>query len=213
MSQKNQHYSTKYPDVKLKVYTISESLRRHLYIFKTATGVFSFKKIDLGTQILIEHMTISKDPSVLLDLGCGYGSIGIVLGYESPQSQIYFIDINKRAIWCSKQNIKINFPENRNRFIVLNGNYLEPIKRKNIKFDGIYMNPPMRKGRSDFLKLMNEIPSVLKPNGFFQFVIKKKMGASYIENYLINHFQEDKYNFNILCKRSGYWVFNLRLNN
>jgi len=212
MNQKNQHYSTEYPDVKLKVYTISESLRRHLYIFKTATGVFSFKKIDLGTQILIEHMTISKDPSVLLDLGCGYGPIGIVLGYESPQSQIYFIDINKRAVWCSRQNIKINFPENRDRFTVLNGNYLEPIKKKKITFDGIYMNPPMRKGRADFLKLMNEIPSALKPNGFFQFVIKKKMGASYIEKYLMNHFQGNKYSFNILCKRSGYWVFHFALN-
>ena len=211
MNQKNQHYSTVYPDVKLKVYTISESLRKHLYIFKTATGVFSFKKIDLGTQILIEHMTIPKNPSVLLDLGCGYGPIGIVLGYESPLSQIFFIDINKRATWCSKQNIKINFPENRDRFKVLTGNYLEPVIKKNIKFDGIYMNPPIRKGRAAFLKILNEAPSVLKPNGFFQFVIRKKMGASYIEQFINNNFQRDKYSFNILCKRSGYWVFNLML--
>lgn len=209
MNQKNQHYSTEYPDVKLKVYTISESLRRHLYIFKTATGIFSFKKIDLGTQILIEHMTIPKESSVLLDLGCGYGPIGMVLGYESPQSQIFFIDVNKRAIWCSKQNIKINFPDNRNRFTVLTGNYLEPIKKKNIQLDGIFMNPPMRKGRGEFLKLIDEIPSVLKPNGFFQFVIKKKMGASYISKYIINNFQGDKYSFNILCKRSGYWVLKI----
>lgn len=209
MNQKNQHYSTEYPDVKLKVYMISESLRRHLYIFKTATGIFSFKKIDLGTQILIEHMTIPKESSVLLDLGCGYGPIGMVLGYESPQSQIFFIDVNKRAIWCSKQNIKINFPDNRNRFTVLTGNYLEPIKKKNIQLDGIFMNPPMRKGRGEFLKLIDEIPSVLKPNGFFQFVIKKKMGASYISKYIINNFQGDKYSFNILCKRSGYWVLKI----
>ena len=212
MNQKNQHYSTEYPDVKLKVYTISESLRRHLYLFKTATGIYSFKKIDLGTQVLIEHMTIPKESSVLLDLGCGYGPIGMVLGYESPQSQVFFIDVNKRAIWCLKQNIKINFPDNRNRFTVLTGNYLEPIKKKNIKLDGIFMNPPMRKGRGEFLKLIDEIPSVLKPNGFFQFVIKKKMGASYISKYIINNFQGDKYSFNILCKRSGYWVFNFTLN-
>jgi 16S rRNA G1207 methylase RsmC len=211
MKKKNQHYSTEYPDVKLRVYTISESLRRHLYIFKTATGVFSFKKIDLGTQILIEHMTIPKIPSVLLDLGCGYGPIGIVLGYESPQSQIYFIDINKRAIWCLKQNIKINFPENRDRFTVLTGNYLEPIIKDNIKFDGVYMNPPMRKGRGEFLKLIHQIPDILKSKGFFQFVIKKKMGASYMVKYITNNFQEDKYIFNIICKRSGYWVFNFAL--
>lgn len=212
MNQKNQHYSTEYPDVKLKVHTVSESLRKHLYIFKTATGIFSFKKIDLGTRILIEHMKIPKESSVLLDLGCGYGPIGIVLGYESLQSQIYFIDINKRAIWCTKQNIRINFPNNRNRFTVLTGNYLEPIKKKNIKIDGMYMNPPMRKGRGEFLELIDQIPSVLKPNGFFQFVIKKKMGASYILKYLINNFQGENFDSIILCKRSGYWVFNFTLN-
>lgn len=213
MNQKNQHYSTEYPDVKLKVHTVSESLRRHLYIFKTATGVFSFKKIDLGTKILIEHMIIPKQSSILLDLGCGYGPIGIVLGYESPQSQIFFIDINKRAIWCTKQNIRINFPDNKDRFTVLTGDYLEPIKKKKIKLDGIYMNPPMRKGRGEFLKLIDEIPSVLKPNGFFQFVIKKKMGASYILKYMHDTFEGKELSFNILVKRSGYWVFNLGLHN
>lgn len=213
MNQKNQHYSTEYPDVKLKVHTVSESLRRHLYIFKTATGVFSFKKIDLGTKILIEHMIIPKQSSILLDLGCGYGPIGIVLGYESPLSQIFFIDINKRAIWCTKQNIRINFPDNKDRFTVLTGDYLEPIKKKKIKLDGIYMNPPMRKGRGEFLKLIDEIPSVLKPNGFFQFVIKKKMGASYILKYMHDTFEGKELSFNILVKRSGYWVFNLGLHN
>lgn len=212
MTEKNQHYSTKFPDVKLKIHTVSESLRRHLYIFKTATGVFSFKKIDLGTKILINYMIIPKESKILLDLGCGYGPIGIVLGNESPQSQIYFIDINKRAIWCTKQNIKINFSNNRDRFTVLTGNYIELSKKRDIKFDAIYMNPPIRKGRKEFLELINDIPNILRPKGFFQFVVKRKMGASYILNYL-NHFIEEKGLFvNILCKRSGYWVFYLGLN-
>jgi len=212
MNQKNQHYSTRYPDVKLKTYTVSESLRRHLYIFKTATGVFSFKKIDLGTKILIEYMNIPEESNTFLDLGCGYGPIGIVLGYESPHSQIYFIDINKRAVWCTKQNIRINFPDNRERFSILTGNYFAPLKNKNIKFDGIYMNPPMRRGRNEFFKLIHEIPNFLKSKGFFQFVIKKKMGASYILTYLSTNFQDKGLNISVLCKRSGYWVFNLGLN-
>jgi 16S rRNA (guanine1207-N2)-methyltransferase len=209
MNQKNQHYSTKSPDVKLKTFTVSESLRRHLYIFKTATGVFSYKKIDLGTKILIEYMTISEEPGILLDLGCGYGPIGMILGYESPQSQIYFIDINKRAVWCTRQNIRINFSEERDRFTVLTGNYFEPIKKRNMKFDGIYMNPPMRRGKNEFLEVINEIPNYLAPRGFFQFVLKRKMGASYILKYLEEAFEEKRLSVNILCKRSGYWVFNL----
>ncbi|MFX0026176.1 MAG: methyltransferase, partial [Candidatus Hermodarchaeota archaeon] len=117
----------------------------------------------------------------------------------------YLIDINKRAIWCAKENIKINLPESKNRVFALIGNYFEPIKNKNIVFDGIYMNPPLRKGRKEFLDLFDEIVLYLKPNGLFQFVIKRKMGAEFISNYLKNKFSEE--NIEIICKKSGYWIF------
>jgi len=205
MENNSNHYYSKFPDVNVKIHTISESLRRHLYIFKTITGVFSFNKLDLGTKVFIDHMYIPKESSVLLDLGCGYGPIGIVLGYESPQSSVYLIDINKRAIWCAKENIKLNLPNNKKNVITLSGNYFEPIKSKNLKFDGIYMNPPLRQGRKDFLKLLSVIPAHLKQNCSFQFVIKKKMGASYILEFFKDTFPDE--NIEILCKRSGYWVF------
>ncbi|MHA1985859.1 MAG: class I SAM-dependent methyltransferase [Promethearchaeota archaeon] len=204
MDNKNQHYSSEFPDVKVKIHTISESLRRHLYIFKTIPGVFSFRKMDLGTKIFIEHMIIPEKPSVMLDLGCGYGPIGIVLGYESPESTVYLIDINKHAIWCAKENVKINLMNNRN-VRTLSGNYLEPIIPKNLKFDGIYMNPPLRQGRKEFLKLVHDINNYLKSKGSFQFVIRKKMGAEYVLNYLKNEFPNNI--IEIICKRGGYWVF------
>ncbi|MFW9878217.1 MAG: class I SAM-dependent methyltransferase [Candidatus Thorarchaeota archaeon] len=205
MENNNQHYYSKFPDVEVKIHTISESLRRHLYIFKTITGVFSFHKIDLGTKVLIEHMVIPKDPSILLDLGCGYGPIGIVLSYESPESLVYLIDINKRAIWCAKENIKLNLNRDKKSVLALSGNYFEPIKNKNLLFDGIYMNPPMRQGKKEFFKLIEAIPSYLKSKGSFQFVIKKKMGAPHILNYISKYYPNNA--IEIICKRSGYWVF------
>ncbi|MFX0069935.1 MAG: class I SAM-dependent methyltransferase [Candidatus Hermodarchaeota archaeon] len=210
MTNRNQHYSSENPETDLKVFTLSDSLRKHLYIFKTTTGVFSFKKLDLGTKIFIEQMKIPKEQSTLLDLGCGYGPIGIVLGYESSQSNVYFVDVNRRAIWCTKENIKINLPLDRDRMNVLIGNYLEPIKSKGVVMDAIYMNPPLRQGREDFLNLCKDIPSVLKSGGTFQFVIRKKMGASFILNHLEKTFHRNTLDINILCKRSGYWVFELR---
>lgn len=210
MKQKNQHYSTQFPDVKIKVYSVPESLKQHLFIFKTITGVFSFKKLDLGTKVFIEHMTVPKKQSVLLDLGCGYGAIGIVLAYMSPQSTVYLIDINKRAIWCTRENIKYNLLDRTNKVVTLSGNYFKPIKNKNIKFDGIYMNPPLRNGRREFLKLCEEVPNFLKPKGLFQFVIKKKMGAEYVLKYINSNFS-NIFDIEIICKRSGYWVFNLTL--
>jgi 16S rRNA G1207 methylase RsmC len=205
MEDKNQHYYSKFPDTQVKIFTISESLRRHLFIFKTITGVFSYKKLDLGTKTFVENMVIPNDSGTFLDLGCGYGVIGIVLSYISPESLVYLIDVNKRAIWCTRENIKINLINSKKNAITLSGNYFEPIRKKNIVFDEIYMNPPLRKGRKDFLKIIEEVQEFLKLNGSFQFVIKKKMGAPYIFDFLRKNYPDN--HVEIICKRSGYWVF------
>lgn len=205
MNHKNQHYYDAFPDSKVKFHSISVSLRRHLYLYKTISGVFSYKKLDLGTKILVENMIIPRKPSNLMDLGCGYGAIGIVLAHESPLSKVYLIDINKRAIWCTKENVKINIPNSKNRVFVMQGSYFEPIKEKKITFDGIYMNPALRQGKKSLLNLFSELSSFLKATGTFQFVVRKKMGADYILNYLKDHFCEES--VEVICKKSGYWVF------
>jgi 16S rRNA (guanine1207-N2)-methyltransferase len=205
MRNEHQDYSTELPEVPLKVYTIPVSLKKHLYLFKTVSGIFSYKKLDLGTKVLIENMVIKKKPSQILDLGCGYGIIGIVIAYESPESSVYFIDINKRAIWSTKENIKLNIPYLQSNLHVYTGSYFLPLNSKNVKFDAIYMNPPIRKGREEFLNLFKEIKYYLKSNGSFQFVIRKKLGAEFVYNYLIDLYSDKQ--VRILCKRSGYWVF------
>jgi len=205
MTHDHQDYSSTFPDVSLKIFTVPVSLRRHLYMFKTITGVFSYKKLDLGTKVLVDHMIIPDKPSTLLDLGCGYGVIGIVLAYESPFSPVYFIDVNKRAIWCTRENVRLNLPINKGQYRIYTGNYFNPIEETKVMFDAIYMNPPLRKGRKEFLDLFKTLPNYLKPNGSFQFVIKKKMGAEFVYKYLLDLFSDDR--IKILCKRSGYWVF------
>jgi len=205
MEEEHQDYSTELPEVPIKVFTIPVSLKKHLYLFKTISGVFSYKKLDLGTKVLIENMVISKKASTLLDLGCGYGVIGIVLAHESPDSSVNFIDINKRAIWCTKENIKLNLPQMQSNLHVYVGNYFSPLEGKDIKFDSIYMNPPIRKGRNDFLSLFNEIQYYLKKGGSFQFVIRKKLGAEFIYRYLMDLYSDKQ--VRILCKLSCYRVF------
>ncbi len=204
MKERNDHYYSEFPDVKFKVYSISESLRRHLYVFQTTSGVFSSEKIDLGTKILIENMLIPENESLLLDLGCGYGPIGIVLARESPKSTVYLLDINKLAIWCAKENIKVNIVDYKKRVFAEAGDFFEPLEKKNLTFDGIYTNPPVRLGRKEFLDLCVKVRSHLKPNRYFQFVIRKKMGAEVILERLKTIFLEK--NVMVICKKSGYWV-------
>jgi 16S rRNA G1207 methylase RsmC len=203
--KENQHYYVQFPDGKLKLHTLAASLRKHLYIFKTVSGVFSYRKIDLGTKVLVENMTIPKEPSIMLDLGCGYGVIGIVLSHECPESNIYLIDINKRAIWCAKESIKMNKNLKKKKIFTFSGDYFKPIENKNLRFDAIYMNPPISRGRKEFLHLCEKIPYFLSSKGFFEFVIRKKLGAAFILKYLTNKFPNE--NFRIVCRRSGYWVF------
>ncbi len=209
MEKKNQHYSSQFPNVGVKVFTVPVSLHRHLYLFKTVTGVFSYKKLDLGTKVFIEHMTLPKKEGYLLDLGCGYGAIGIVLAYLNPRSSVYLIDTNRRALWCTRENIRHNLSERSGKVIVLHGSYFKPLQNKNIKFEAIYMNPPLRNGRKEFLALCKDMPTFLKRNGQFQFVIKKKMGANYIYNYLIQNLSSLYEKINVTFKRSGYWIFSL----
>lgn len=209
MDKKNQHYSTQLPDVRLKIYSVPESLKHHLYLFKTVTGIFSFKQLDLGTKVFIEHMIIPENQCVLLDLGCGYGSIGIVLAQVTPKSTVYLTDVNKRALWCARENIKYNLSESSGKAIVLEGSYFKPFENKNIKFDGIYINPPLRNGRREFLTLCENIPKYLKPKGLFQFVIRKKMGAEYVYNYLNNNLSDKFEIIKVTFRRSGYWIFYL----
>ncbi|MHA1149270.1 MAG: class I SAM-dependent methyltransferase [Promethearchaeota archaeon] len=200
------HYYTGSPNSQVRFFTISESLRRHLYIFKTLSGVFSFKKIDLGTKVLVENLIIPEGSESFLDLGCGYGVIGIIVAFESPNSKVYMTDINKRAIWCTKENVKINLPKREQKVKIIKGNYFEPFKGSDIKFDAIYTNPPLRRGRKEFLYLCEQIPQYLNKDGIFQFVIKRKMGAKAIYDSLPNDAIE------ILCKKSGYWVFLFSIN-
>ena len=175
-------------------------------MLKTVTGVFSYRKIDLGTRLLIENMSIPLEGSTVLDMGCGYGVIGIVLGYLSPKSEIYFVDVNKRAIWCTKENLKINLSHSLDRTHVFRGDYFDALKEENRIFDAIYTNPPLRKGKDEFLDLIDEVKEHLSPKGYFQFVIKRKMGASAILEHLKEHYPEE--NVMILNKKSGYWIFN-----
>ena len=207
MDKKNQHYSTQSPDVRVKVHSVPESLKHHLYLFKTITGVFSFKKVDLGTKVFIEHMKIPEGTCELLDLGCGYGPIGLVLAYLSPQSTIYLTDINKRALWCARENLKYNLSERSGKILVLEGSYFKPFANKSVKFNGIYMNPPLWSGRREFFTLCEDLPRYLKPKGLFQFVIKKKMGAEYVHTYLKKHLSELYEIIEVTFKRSGYWIF------
>lgn len=139
----------------------------------TYSSLFSGGEVDLGTKLLIEYASIPSD-GVVLDVGCGYGVIGIAIAKLNPKLIVYMVDVNPLAVRIAKYNAKLNGVWE--RVTVLKGDSYEPVG--NVFFDAIYSNPPLSAGKNIVEKIVVEARNHLKPNGFAQFVLAR--GGEYI---------------------------------
>jgi 16S rRNA G1207 methylase RsmC len=191
----DEHYFTARPDSKIRYGLIRARLRGGMYEFLTASGVFSSKKIDRGTALLAEKMII-KDSSRVLDLGCGYGVLGIVASRIGGDTRVVLTEINRRAVFLAKENLGRNSVDNGE---VREGSYYEPIK--NEIFDVILCNLPMSAGLKVVYRIIEESKEHLSQGGSLQVVVKR--GASRIKDKMLAIFG----NVTILAKKGGYRVF------
>lgn len=189
------HYYSEEPSTPLKTKTIEVCVRGHCFKFITASGVFSFGKLDRGTELLIESMILQPGWRVL-DLGCGYGPIGIVA--SRFVDYVVMTDVNRRAVSIAKKNLKINGVRNAE---VRWGSLYEPVAGE--KFDSIITNPPVHAGKEVLREIVINAPRHLNDGGYLQLVIKTKQGAKYIKSLMDETFTEVRE----LAKGSGYRVY------
>ncbi len=189
------HYYSEDPDVPLKTKAIEVCLKGYCFKFITASGVFSFGKLDRGTELLVESMILDEGWRVL-DLGCGYGAIGIVA--SRFVDYVIMTDVNRRALNMARKNLKINDVRNAE---VKWGSLYEPVSRE--KFDSIITNPPVHAGKAVLREIVINAPRHLNDGGLLQLVIKTKQGAKYIKALMEDHFTEVRE----LAKGSGYRVY------
>ncbi|MHA1377759.1 MAG: class I SAM-dependent methyltransferase [Candidatus Helarchaeota archaeon] len=189
----NDYYFSKSPNSKVNLYTIKTNLKNQTFQFLTSSGIFSPKSIDKGTRLLIETIQVPNVGNIL-DLGSGYGPIGIVVAAIAPESKVYMIDQNERAIWLAKENIKKNAIQNAEARI----GGLEVLKK--LKFDLIISNPPLSIGYKKISSLLSLVPNYLNDNGNLQIVLRKthKKIISIMENIFTN--------IEILKRKSGYII-------
>src|SRR5690625_199267 len=102
------HYYSNNPQSPLVTETHEYVLKNHTFTFTTGTGVFSKKGIDFGSKLLINTFSVPSVEGDILDLGCGYGPIGISLAHHYEDRQIVMVDINERAVSLAKQNAEQN---------------------------------------------------------------------------------------------------------
>ena len=139
--------------------------------FLTASSVFSKRKIDSGTRLLIESMVLPEKGCVL-DIGCGYGAVGITVAKFNPKLHVVMTDVNARAVRLAKKNVELNRVTNTE---VRYGFFYEPVE--DLKFNSILSNPPVSAGMQTVKSIIVGAPSVMAASGSFQLVIRSKIGA------------------------------------
>lgn len=163
------------------------------FSFYTDNGVFSKKGMDFGTRTLLENLDYENMHGKILDFGCGYGSIGIVIS-KITNLEVDMLDINKRSIELARENSKLNKVKTN----IFESNIYENVTNK---YDYIISNPPIRVGNEILHKILFEAHDHLNENGQLWIVVNKDQGAKSLVEKLKKY-----YNVNIITKNKGFFV-------
>jgi 16S rRNA (guanine1207-N2)-methyltransferase len=192
----NDHYFSSSPKSETNYGLIQAKFLGKNFEFITASSVFSKRRIDTGTQLLIESMLLPEKGSAL-DIGCGYGAVGIAAATFNSELQIYMTDVNTRAVSLAKKNIE------RNKIInaqALCGHLYEPVE--NLKFNCVLSNPPVSAGMETVKTIITEAPKIMQSEAVFEMVIRSKIGAKILPELFIETFG----NCTIIARESGFRV-------
>jgi len=187
-----QHYFVESPE-EGKLIIIKETIRGHRFIFYSTSNIFSKSHIDPGTKLLAETMVLF-DGQKVLDLGCGYGVLGIVAKKVCHSCDVWLSDVNELAIKYSKINAKLN----KVSVNVIKSNLFENIDEK---FDNIITNPPFTAGRELIKEFILESYKHLNSPGLLQLVSTKKF--RYVESLLKKYFDD----FELIAKQGNYLIY------
>lgn len=176
--------------------------RGELLSFTVDAGVFSSRGIDPGTSLLIENLRLRDDDRVL-DLGCGWGAVGIAAAKSSPRGRVVLTEVNHRAARLARQNLERNrIPNGEVRV----GPFYSTVDGE--RFDVIATNPPYRIGRAQILRILSEAPEHLEPGGRLVLVGKGSEGIRFYQQWLRAHWPGQ---VEVLGRGSGYRVLEARL--
>lgn len=139
-------------------------------------GVFNQGDLDWGTRVLIENADVPSG-GVLLDLGCGGGAIAAALAKLRPDAEIWAIDINERAREVTQRTLALNSITN---VRVASPDAVPP----DLRFDGIWSNPPIRVGKSELHQLLESWLARLTPSGCADLVVHKNLGSDSLARWL-----------------------------
>ena len=170
------------------------SYRGNRLSFQTDAGVFSKGELDQGTRLLLDALPdLSGD---VLDLGCGWGAIGIAVKKAFPQTNVTMVDVNLRALGLCERNAQANGVE----VLCLESDGMAALSGR--QFDAVITNPPIRAGKQKVYEMLSGAAAALKKDGSLYLVIRKQQGAESCMRFLQDYFESVEK----LDRSAGFWV-------
>ena len=170
------------------------SYRGNRLTFQTDAGVFSKGELDQGTRLLLDALPdLTGD---VLDLGCGWGAIGIAVKKAFPEVHMTMVDVNLRALGLCEKNARTNGTE----VVCLESDGLKAVE--NMRFDAVITNPPIRAGKQKVYEMLSDAAKALKEDGALYLVIRKQQGAESCMRFLSEMFETVEK----LDRSAGFWV-------
>jgi len=197
----NQYFENT-PDLEHDLKKFDFTLRNHNISFVSDSGVFSRQTVDYGSRVLIDAIDFQNIPEGnILDVGCGYGPIGLSLAKEQKTRQTTMVDVNLRALDLAKQNATNNNLTNVNIF------ESDVYKAVEGKFALIVSNPPVRAGKNVVTAILEESKDYLVKNGELWIVLQKKQGAPSAKKLMDQTFG----NVEVVTRDKGYYILKSKL--
>ena len=191
----NDHYYTRVPQSESRPVGCVYSYRGVDLSFQTDAGVFSKGEVDTGTRLLLEALPEEMSGEIL-DLGSGWGVIGISIAKKWPETKVTLADVNTRALDLSRENAK----RNRAEVACVESDGMAALAGRT--FDAVVTNPPIRAGKQVIYQMFADAANALKPGGALYLVIRKQQGAESCMKYLQTIYDSVEK----IDKSGGFWV-------
>jgi 16S rRNA (guanine1207-N2)-methyltransferase len=192
-----EHYYSRKPGTESNPVKWQSELKGNSFRFKTDSGVFSKKEVDFGSRLLIDTFDLKNETGLILDVGCGYGPIGLSLAKAYPDATVHMVDVNERAIMLAEDNAAENKIEN---VEIYESDRLTGVEEK--EFNAILTNPPIRAGKKVVHDIFEQSFLHLAEGGELWVVIQKKQGAPSAMEKMKELFGQ----VDIVAKSKGYFI-------
>jgi 16S rRNA G1207 methylase RsmC len=174
-----EHYFTAEPGTPRRGRTVDFQVAGRQFALLASAGVFSAQRLDPGTAVLLRKAPLpGPRGGVYLDLGCGYGPIGMVLATTSEKAEVYAVDVNSRALELVRANAAALGVSDRVR--PATPDRVPP----DVVFDEIWSNPPIRVGKAELHDLLGRWLPRLAPGGTAWLVVARHLGADSLQAWL-----------------------------